>query len=145
MNRVSASMAHASRSTASRFTASRLTALRSIASRSTASDYSSNHDRSCPTGASLSVLDLGLGASPYTLDHGLPVHFGVETIPASKCISKLTPSWPPSAYPNSLDPGLQVHLWVHPIPVLKCISEIAASWLPTSSSRSHAGCTLIQG
>jgi len=92
MNRFSASIAHGSQSTASRFTASRLTAFKSIASRSTASKYSSNYDRSWrPT------------ISPNMVNYGFYVHLWVHSILASKCISNLAPSRPPSASLSSLD------------------------------------------
>jgi len=72
INRVSASIAHASWSTASR-----LTPLRSIASRSTASKYSSNLDWSWPP-----------SVSPNTLNSSIQVHLWLHSISVSKCISK---------------------------------------------------------
>ena len=41
------------------------------------------------------------------------MHLQTRSIIASKCISTLARSWPPSASPSSLNHGLQVHLWVH--------------------------------
>jgi len=132
MNRVSASIAHASWSTASRFTASRftasrltasrLTAIKSIAFGSTASKYSSNLVRSW---------------SPNMRNYSFKVHLWVHSISASKCISQLAQlqppsvslSWPvlsafkgisklarsrtPSASLSSLHLSLQVHLQTH--------------------------------
>jgi len=48
---------------------------------------------------------------------------------ASKCISKLAQSQPPSVSPNSLDYGLQVRM----ITALKCISEFTRPWPPSAS------------
>jgi len=48
-------------------------------------------------------------------------------ITASKCISTLALSWPPSVSPNSLDYGLQVRT----IKASKCISKLARSRLPS--------------
>jgi len=120
MNKVSASIAHASWSTASRFTvprfttyrftASRLTASRSIASRSTAYKYSSNLARSWPR-----------SVSPNTLNFSIEVHLWVHTISAFKCISKLAQSRPPSASLSRLNLCLQVHLQTRSITVSKYI------------------------
>jgi len=51
---------------------------------------------------------------------------------ASKCISKLAWSQPPSASPNSLDHGGQVHLQNHSITALKCIAKLARLRPPSS-------------
>jgi len=112
MNRVSASIAHASQSTASR-----LTAFRSIASTSTASKYSSNHVRSWPP-----------RVSPNTLNYGFQVHLCVHSISASICISKLARLRPP----NSLDQCLQVHLQTRSITA----SKLARSQPPSASPNS---------
>ena len=128
MNRVSASIAHASWSIAPRFTASRftacrlassgLTAFRSIASRTTTFKYSSNLDRSW--------------ASPNTLNYGFQVHLWVHSISASKCISTLARSWPPSQSLSWLNLGHQAHLQSHSILASKCLSEYTRSWLPSA-------------
>jgi len=109
MNRVSTSIACAfqstvSRFTASRFTAPRLTASRATAFRSIASWSSTSKDSSNPDGSWLPCV------SPNTLNYGFQVHLWVHSILASKCISKLAPSRPPTASQSSLHLSLQVHL-----------------------------------
>ena len=89
MNRVSASIAHASRSTASRSTASRFTASKCIP----------QHTQLRLPSASLSSLHLGLQVQPQ-----------IRLISAYRCISKLDRLRPPSASPNSLDHSLGVYL-----------------------------------
>ena len=128
MNRVSTSIAHASRSTASRFTASRftasrLTAFRSIASSPTAFKYSSNFDRSWPLSVSPNTHNCGFQVnlwvhsmsaskfiSEFTRSLGLQVHLQTRSIPPCRCISEFSRSQSPSASPNMLDHSLQVHL-----------------------------------
>jgi len=46
---------------------------------------------------------------------------------ASKCISKLTRSWPPSPSLSSLERSLQLHLQTRSITASKCISEFTRS------------------
>ena len=77
------------------------------------------------------------------------MHLQTSSISASKCISQLprsrppsaslssTCSRPPSASPNSLDYGLQVHLWVHSIMASQCIAKLAPS-RPRSASLSYS-------
>jgi len=55
---------------------------------------------------------------------------------ASKCISKLARSRPPSASPNSLDHGVQLHFPTCSIAVSKCISKVARSRLLIASPKS---------
>ena len=52
------------------------------------------------------------------------MHLQTRSIMASKCISELSPSRPPSASPNSIDHGLQVHLQTRSIGGSKCISRL---------------------
>jgi len=67
---------------------------------------------------------------PISLDHSLQVHLKSRLITASKCISKLSWSPPPSVSPNSLDYGLQVRTSM----ASKCISILARSGPPSASS-----------
>jgi hypothetical protein len=66
----------------------------------------------------------------------LPVLVKTRSITASKCISKLPQSRPPSAYPNSLNRGLQVHLQTRSIAASQCISKVARSRPPSASPNS---------
>jgi len=59
--------------------------------------------------------------SPNMLNDSFQAHFGVHSILASKCISKLTEAQPPSVSPSSLD-----------LSASKCISNFA--WLRPSSA-----------
>jgi len=52
---------------------------------------------------------------------------------ASKYLSNLARSWPPSVSPNSLDHGLQVYLQTRSITASKCISKLARSRPPSVS------------
>jgi hypothetical protein len=93
--------------------------------------------------------------SPNSLDYGLQVHLQIRSttaskltqspplsaylqtlsITTSKCVSKLTQSWPPSVCPSSLDYGLhsispntlhycfQGHLQTRWITASECVSE----------------------
>jgi len=63
--------------------------------------------------------------SPNLLYHGVQLHLQTRLITASKSISELAPSQPPSASPNLLDHGLQVHLQARSIMASKCISKLA--------------------
>jgi len=142
MNRVSASIAHASRSTASRtttsrltasrLTTSRLTAFRSIASRSIASRTTAfrlNSSRSTTSNYSSNLGRSWLpSVSPNTLNYGFKAHLWVHSIWASNCIPKLAQSWPRSASLSWLD-----------FSVSKCISKLARSQPPSTSSRSDSG------
>ena len=83
-----------------------------------------------PTVASKLTDELSPGAA--SIDP-LQVLVHTRSITASKCISKLARSHPPSASPNSLDPGLQLHLCVHSIPFSKYISKLAQSRPPSVS------------
>ena len=85
---------------------------------STASKYSSNLARSRPT-----------SVSPNWLDYGLQV----RTSMATKCISKLAQSWPPSASLSSLNLTIQVHIQTRSITASKCISEFTRSTSPRAS------------
>jgi len=85
MNRISALIAPPSRTTASILTAFWLAASR----------YSSNVAQSWHPGAAVN-----------SLIHGLQVHLWIRSITASKCISTLARSWPPSSHGH----GHQVHL-----------------------------------
>jgi len=64
----------------------RITAAIALPSRSMAYKYSPNLAWSQPQ-----------RVPPSWLDHGLPVHLWVHSIPESNCISELARSWPPSA------------------------------------------------
>jgi len=55
---------------------------------------------------------------------------------ASKCISKLARSWPPSASLSSLNLGLQLHLQTRSITASKGISEFTQSRSPIASPNS---------
>jgi len=58
----------------------------------------------------------------------LQVYLQTRSITASKCISKLAQSQPPSVSPNSLD-------YSHQVPTItasKCISEFTRSWPPSA-------------
>jgi len=58
---------------------------------------------------------------------------------ASKCISKLAQSWPPSVSPNSLDYGLQVRMSM----ASKCISKLARSQSRSASLSSLDHCLQV--
>jgi hypothetical protein len=73
------------------------------------------------------------------------VHLSVHSISASKSISKLARSRPPSASPHSIHHGLQVHHSVHSILASKCISKRARSRPPSILLSSDGGWTEIQG
>jgi len=73
---------------------------------------------------------------PISLDHTLQVHLQTRFIPASKCISECTRSWPPSASPNLFDHGRGVYLWIHSILDTKCVSEFTHSRPPSASLNS---------
>ena len=105
----------------------------STASGSTTSKYSSHLDRSWPTSASPNSHDYGLqvhlwvtrsrppSASLNLLGYGLQVYLETCSITASKCISKLARSGPPSA---SLS---------YTISASKCISTLTPSRPPSAS------------
>jgi len=65
------------------------------------------------------------------IDH-LQVLLQSPLIMASKSISKLAGSRPPSASPNSLAHVLQVHLWDDSLMTSKCISKLDRSRHPSS-------------
>jgi len=73
----------------------------------------------------------------YWLDHGLPVHRWVQSIPVSNCISKLARSRPQCAYLGSLNLGHQLHLQTCSITASECISEFTQSRPPSVSFNSH--------
>jgi len=52
-------------------------------------------------------------------------------IKASKCISNLARSWPPSASPHLLDLSIHVNLQTSTIKASKCISKFAWLWPPS--------------
>jgi len=83
-----------------------------------------------PTVASYLPDELSSGAP--SIDR-LQVLVQTRLITASKFISKLARSRPPSVSPDSIDHGLQVHLWVHSISASQCISKLARSWPPSAS------------
>jgi hypothetical protein len=102
---------------------------------------------------SITASNLARSRPPISLDPGFQVYLQTRSITASKCISKLARSRPPSASPNSLDPGLQVyfqtrsisnsldhclqvHLQTRSIPVSKCISKLARLLPPSASTHS---------
>jgi len=66
----------------------------------------------------------------------LPVLIQSRSITASKCISILARSRPPSASPNSLNHRLQVYLQTRTITASICISEFSRSWPPSASPSS---------
>jgi len=94
---------------------------RTTASRLTGSNYSSNLPPSW-----LSI------ASPNSLDNSLQVYHQTCTITASKCITTLGRSQPPSVSTNSLNYGLQVRT----ITASKCISKLAQLRPPRASLNS---------
>ena len=63
----------------------------------------------------------------------LGVHLCVHSISASKCMSKLARSRPPSASLSSLNLGLQLHLPTCSITASQCISEFTQCWSPIAS------------
>ena len=64
------------------------------------------------------------------------MYLQTRSITASKCISRLARSRPPSASPNWLDYGLQMHLQIRSITASKCISKFAQSQSPSLSLKS---------
>ena len=70
-------------------------------------------------------------ASPNTLNRGLEVHLWVHSISASKCISKLARSRPPSVSPNSLNYAIHVRM----IMASKFIAKLARSRPPECISK----------
>jgi len=77
-------------------------------------------------------IDRLLSTPPMSLDHGLQVHPQTRLIRASKCISKLARSQPPSASPKSLDHGFQTCS----IAASKCISKHTGAPPPSASPNS---------
>ena len=65
--------------------------------------------------------------SPYMLNYVFQVHHWVHSISASKCISELNRSHPPSSSLSSLNIGLQMRLQTRLIPPSKCISQFTHS------------------
>ena len=64
------------------------------------------------------------------------MHLQTRSIAASKCISRLDRSRPPSASLSSLHLGLPVHLQTRSITACKCFSEFTPSWPPSPSTNS---------
>jgi len=90
-----------------------------------------------------SLLPDELGPAAPSIDL-LKVLVPTRSITASKCISKLARSRPPSVSPASIDHGLQVHLRVHSILDSQCISKLAWSWPPSASLSSlHLGLPVL--
>ena len=64
------------------------------------------------------------------------MHPETRLVTASKCISKLDRSQPPSASPNSLEHSLQVYLQTRSITASTCSSKLAQSQPPSVSPNS---------
>jgi len=107
----------------------------------TASRLIPNCTESQPTSVSPNYLDYSLQVctliaskckSPNLHNLGLHLHFKFRSIKISKCISKFTPSGPPSGSLNILNYRLRVHLQTCLITASKCIPEFA--WLSFSGA-----------
>ena len=70
---------------------------------------------------------------PRLHDPGLQEHPQTCSITNSKCISKLSPSRPPSASPNSLDYSLLQYLLTRVIKASNCLFKFARSQRPIAS------------
>jgi hypothetical protein len=93
----------------------------------------SRHPISAPNFLDYRLQTRSIAAYKFAQSWPPSAYLQTRQIMASKCISKLAQSQPPSVSPNSLDYGLQVDIQTSLITISECISKFTRSQPPSVS------------